>query len=127
MMNTERRKNRRFRPKDPTYVALRPQFDRLGRLLDISPTGLCFQYMSEARDRQTAPAVSLEIDIFISSNGYYLPSLPCRLIYNRQVKGSKKLPSGLEDRRCGLRFGRLVKKQADELNLYINDYTRNNA
>ena len=124
-MNTERRENVRVRPKDPTYVALRPKFAKLGRLLDISQTGLCFQYMSESKDKgdQVATPVSLEIDIFISNNGYYLPSLPCRLIYDTEVKDRKKLPSGLEDRRCGLHFGRLVKKQTDELTLYLKDHT----
>lgn len=124
-MNTERRKFVRVRPKDPTYVALRPKFAKLGRLLDISQNGLSFQYISASKGKadQRANVVSLEIDLFISNNGYYLPSLPCRLAYDAEVKGKKALPIGLEDRRCGLQFGRLVKTQADELIRYLKDHT----
>ena len=126
-MNAERRKHVRVKPKDPTYVALRPRFAKLGKLLDISQTGLCFQYMSESRslDEEMAAPVSVEIDLFISNNGYYLPSLPCRLVYDTEIKPIKELPSGLEDRRCGVQFGRLVKKQSDELRLYLEIHTVN--
>ena len=124
-MNTERRKNVRVKPKDPTFVALRPKFAKLGKLLDISTTGLCFQYMSETKGKggQLATPVSLEIDIFISNNGYYLPSLPCKLIYDTETKDRRIFPSGLEDRRCGLQFGELMKKQMDEVERYLKNHT----
>ena len=125
MMNSERREKVRLRPKDVTFVALRPKFAKLGKLLDISRCGLCFQYMAESKGEgdHEVNAVSLEIDIFISNNGYYLPSLPCKLIYDTEMRDRRIFPSGLEERRCGLQFGKLMKKQMDELERYLKNHT----
>lgn len=125
MMNTERREEVRLRPKEVTFVALRPKFAKLGRLIDISQQGLCFQYMAECKDKEdlVVNAASLEIDLFINNNRYYLPSLPCKVIYDTEMKDGIMFPSGLEDRRCGLQFRKLMNKQMDELELYLKSHT----
>ena len=125
MMNTERRKKVRLRPKDVTFVVLRPKFVKLGKLLNINRRGLCFQYMAESKGGgdQVVNAVSLKIDLFISNNGYYLPSLPCKLIYETGIKDRMIFPTGLEHRRCGLQFKKLMKKQIDELERYLKNHT----
>ena len=84
MMDAERRRKARLRPKSLTFVAVRPEFARLGKLLDISKGGLCFQYMSE--EDQKVDGTLLKVDVFISQNGYYLPRVPCREIYDTKIK-----------------------------------------
>ena len=115
----------RLRPKDLTFVAVRPKFAKLGRLLDINRRGLCFQYMVESRAEGdlAGSTVSLEIDIFIKNNEYYLPSLLCKLIYDAKMKDGMIFPLGLEYRRCGLKFRKPEKKQIDQLELFLKNQT----
>ena len=125
MINAERREKVRLRPKDLTFVAVRPKFAKLGRLLDISRRGLCFQYMAEsmAEADQEGTTISLEIDIFIKNNEYYLPSLLCKMIYDAKMKDGMIFPFGLEYRRCGLQFRKPERKQIYQLELFLKNQT----
>jgi hypothetical protein len=122
-MNTERRRNARLNPKELTFVAVRPEFSQSGELLDISRGGLCFQYLRKLNpggDMKTP----LKIDIFIINNGYYLPKVPCTLVYDVEDKNGPTLfPMRLEFRRCGLRFGELSEVQAHQVELYLRKHT----
>ena len=118
--DSERREKLRFRPKDATFVALRPNFVKLGKLLDINRSGLCFQYIS--RKDTTEETVSVDIDMFISSNGYYLPNVTCLLIYDEKIKKDSTHFIDLEYRRCGLQFDQLTRKQAEMLELYLQQH-----
>lgn len=124
-MGIERRQIERFRPKESTFVAFRPEFSKMGKLLDISKGGLCFQYM--ARGNQVQDAGALEIDMFLSSNGYYLPNVPCKLVYDAEFKEGGALPDGMECRRCGLRFENLTKEHTTQLELYLKSHTAGTA
>jgi len=125
MINAERREEVRLRPEDLTFVAVRPKFAKLGRLLDISRRGLCFQYMAESRagGDLVGSTVSLEIDIFIRNNEYYLPSLLCTLIYDAEMKDRMIFPIGLEYRRCGLLFRNPERNQIDQLEFFLKNQT----
>ena len=85
-MNAERRRNARVSPKEMTFVAMRPEFSKSGELLDISRGGLCFQYLRRLNHEGNVKT-SLKIDIFIINNGYYLPKVPCTLIYDVEDRG----------------------------------------
>ncbi|MBW1780328.1 MAG: hypothetical protein JRL30_06275 [Deltaproteobacteria bacterium] len=120
----------RLRPGDVTFVAVRPRFARLGRLIDIGEDGLSFQYLEQvgrqAGTRERA-AESFEIDIFVKDKKYYLPGMPCVVIYDKRSDQGETLPAGLETRRCGLQFKRLKKKQADQLDVYLETYAASSA
>jgi anaerobic selenocysteine-containing dehydrogenase len=122
-MNAERRRNERLNPKETTFVVVRPEFSRSGEVLDISSRGLCFQYLRTLNPGGDA-ATSLTIDIFLISNGYYLPKVPCTLIYDvEEKKGPTLFPMNLEFRRCGLQFGKLSHEQTRQVELYLSHYT----
>ncbi|MFC1535272.1 hypothetical protein ACFL7M_18135 [Thermodesulfobacteriota bacterium] len=121
MTDTERREKVRLRPENLTFVAVRPEFAKLGRLLDITIDGLCFQYM--AHGDLVEYASSIEVDIFMNNNGYYLQSIPCEFIYDTVIEKEETLPTGVEFRRCGLHFVKLSKEHIDQLELYIKEYT----
>ena len=120
-MEQERREKERRQPKATTFVALRPEFIKLGKLKDISSSGLCFEYI--AKGEVSPGRDSIEMDMFISGNGYYLPNVPCRLVYD--VKKTKEMTFmvGLEYRRCGLQFTRLSEKQMGQLEYYLTHHT----
>jgi len=117
----ERREHTRLKPKDLTFVALRPDFTRLGKIVDISGGGLCFQYM--AKEKQPPDGSAVHADIFISSNGYYLPGVPCKMVYEKKMEQDITFPIGLEYRTCGLQFKGLSREQHEKLDYYLNEYT----
>ena len=120
-MEQERREKERRQPKATTFAALRPEFIKLGKLMDISSSGLCFEYITKG---DVAPGPdTLEMDMFISENGYYLPNVPCRLVYDIKTKKEMTFMVGLEYRRCGLQFTRLSEKQMDHLEYYLTHHT----
>jgi hypothetical protein len=122
-MNTERRKNARLNPKELTFIAVRPEFSRSGELLDISRGGLCFQYLRKQNPGGDM-GTPLKIDIFIINNGYYLPKVPCTLVYDEEgKKGSTLFSMNFEFRRCGLQFGKLSHEQASQVELYLSHHT----
>jgi len=121
-MNAERRRNARLNPKEPTFVVVRPEFSRSGELLDISRGGLCFQYLRKLNPGGDVKT-PLKIDIFIINNDYYLPKVPCTLVYDVEKKGTTLFPMSFELRRCGLQFGELSKEQNRQVELYLNNYT----
>jgi c-di-GMP-binding flagellar brake protein YcgR len=122
-MNAERRRNARVSPKELTFVVVRPEFSRSGELLDISQGGLCFRYLRKLNPGEDV-ATSLKIDIFIINNDFYLPKVPCTLVYDiKEKKGPTLFPMNLEFRRCGLQFEELSEKQARQMELYLNHYT----
>ena len=124
MMENERRGKVRLRPKVLTFVAVRPGFVELGRLLDIGEEGLSFQYLGKSGGigGQKEDKLSFEVDIFLSDKKYYLPRVPCVLIYDRKSEEGATFPFGLENRHCVLRFRRLKKGQIDQLGLYLKEY-----
>ena len=122
-MNAERRRTLRLHPKEPTFVVMRPEFSKSGKILDISRGGLCFQYLFKSNPSEGG-AVSVKIDIFIINNGYYLPKVPCKLIYDVEKKEATSFSISLEIRRCGLQFGELSKEQNRQLELYLNKHTQ---
>ena len=122
-MNNERRRNSRVSPKEVTFVAVRPEFSKSGELLDISRGGLCFQYLRRLNHEDNVKT-SLKIDIFIINNGYYLPKVPCTLIYDvEEKKGPNLFPMRLESRHCGLQFGKLSLEQTRQVELYLIHHT----
>ena len=119
-IKAERRDSLRLRPKEKTFVALRPEFVKLGKLLDISKRGLCFQYISKGEPIEELPL--LNIDMFNSNNGYYWPNIPCKLIYDEKIPKGMTFVMGLEYRRCGLQFDTLSKQQIDQLDFYLQEH-----
>ena len=121
-LQTERRESLRLRPRLDTFVALRPEFSTLGKLLDINTSGLCFQYITKQAPVDTPEA--LNIDMFDDTDGYYLPNIPCRMVYDEKSKTDMTYVMGLEYRRCGLRFGRLSPEQKEQLDRYLQEHTK---
>ena len=120
-MEPERREKQRRQPKATTYVALRPEFVKLGKLLDISSSGLCFEYIAKG-DLVPGPD-TLELDMFISGNGYYLPNVPCRQVYDARTEKKLTFMVDLEYRRCGLEFTRMSEKLMGQLEYYLTNHT----
>ena len=122
-MNDERRKFERLEPKDLTFAALRPGFSKLGKILDVSKGGLCFQYVTP-QGKHTNEKAPIEIDVFMGDESYYLHDIPSKLIYDREIEEGLDYPKGVEYGRCGLQFGKLTKEQASQWSFFLEYRTK---
>jgi hypothetical protein len=122
-MIPEKRKHIRFLAKDDAYVALGTHFNKVGKLKDISIGGLAFRYIDNTED---CVQDSSTVAIFVSENGFYLPDLACRLIYDSPLHVTNNIQyfkTPFRIIRCGLQFTAITEYQLDKLESFMNHYT----
>jgi c-di-GMP-binding flagellar brake protein YcgR len=117
-MGPERRKTVRFLPQTETYVVLRPDFTKLGRLINISKGGLAFHYIAH----QTEGQAPTHLDLFAGNDAFYLSRIPCRVIYDIRYPENEKSLKLVEHMRCGLEFGEMTEVQATQLESYLKNH-----
>lgn len=107
----DRRQHPRYRVDDEVFLAFRPQFDRIGKLKDISQGGVAFEYtvFQESQPVQTA-----EIDIFSAAKDFHLPRVLCKIVYDVKLDSYPSF-NNIVTRRCGLQFQDLSEQQAAQL------------
>jgi len=113
----ERRKHKRFRAPRDAYVAVRPAYLKLGRVIDIGPGGLTFRYIAE----EHPPDLSSQLDIFLASQDFYLDKVPFETISDFQADA---IPfSSVSMRECSVQFGDLTSEQKSQLEFFIQNHT----
>ena len=117
-MKQERRKYTRFQPEDQTFVVVRPDFIKLGRLLDISERGLSFQHSAGMGEKDS----SVQIDIFKGDNTFYLSKVTGTVVYDRKDDSD----FCFDHCRCGVHFGALTEEQGAQLTDYIQRFAKGN-
>ena len=96
----DRRKSVRYGLSTDVFLVFRPAFDRLGALKDVSMGGAAFEYSVFG---QYEKVDEVEVDIFASQPDHFLlRQVTCRVVYD--VKLHQPSLSGIETRRCGLKF-----------------------
>jgi len=120
----DRRQHERFRVRDAAFVVLRPRspilgqdVDIVGRIMDISKSGLVLRYVSS----QERSYESFELDIVLSGNGFRLNGVPVKTILDRQMADGAASNSTTVRRR-GVQFGTLTDKQLTQLERFIRDH-----
>lgn len=114
----ERRKSTRYALRTDVFLALRPGFTTLGKLMDVSGGGVAFEYAVFDQHEKVA---AVDVDIFASEpDQFMLSRVPCRVVYD--VKIQKPTLGGIETRRCGLKFEQLSQQQSELLNLLLIKY-----
>ena len=119
MLQQNKRRFPRFSPKDVTFVALRPDFSHFGKVLDISNGGLRFQFMGAPLPPEKGRRLTL--DLFVRNNGYYLPEVPCEVVYENREEPSEEIL--LATCHFGLRFTNLTREQIEKIGQYIEIHT----
>ena len=125
-METERRKFERMIPAETTFVAFRPGFEKLGRIKDICMGGLGCEYqMPGPSNKDSENEASSEIDIFQSDDRFYLPRVPCSVVYDISLgeSASEAPEPKIEKRRCGFEFGALTAAVTEKLKAFLRDHT----
>ena len=113
----ERRKFTRFRVQDDAFAALRGNFTKVGKIYDISLNGLAFRYITEKIINENLNCV----DVFLSSNGFHMPDIPCTVIYDEGESISNS--NSVSSYRCGLEFKALKEDHKDQLEFFLNHHT----
>ena len=121
-MDIKKRRYQRFSVQDDAFAALGNDFDKIGRVNDISIKGLALSYLSE-RVKVGSYSDDSEVEIFLTGNRFYLHNVPCRVVYDIIDPKSDKIYR-IMTRRCGLHFGELSKNQSELLELFLKNYTR---
>lgn len=123
-MRRELRRTERYLTKEGAIGAFFPtepdDFLRVGRIIDISEKGLGLRYFAHAGE--TRPPTHM--DIFGSCHPLiYIGNIPTQVVYDREVL---EIPGGnLRVRRCGVKFGKLSKKQFSQLHHFMRNYIKN--
>ncbi len=118
-MEPEKRNHERHDFGDTVYAVMRPDFSNLGKLRNISMGGLCIEYLAET---PSSPQCT-HVDIFTSHEGFYLPEVPCALVYDEPSVGMQASDfSTCHHRRCGLRFGELSREQELKIRFFIEHH-----
>jgi hypothetical protein len=116
-VQTNQRKNKRFRALDGAFVAIKPSDTHVGRLIDISMGGLAFDYVIG----QELPRPPTELEVFVKGSTFRLSHIPCKAIWVK-TSGLGRMNS-ISKRRCGVRFGKLTEQQELMLKAFIERYT----
>jgi hypothetical protein len=110
----ERRESTRFQVQQGAFVALGPEYEKVGQIIDMSMGGLSFRYMAEY-DVSTEAA---ELDIFMNDNGFYLKSVPFDTVSD--CEPPENIPfSSIATRRCSVQFRELSPGQKSRLEAFI--------
>lgn len=122
-MRSERRKYTRFLAEKDVYAALGTNFNKVGKLKDISIGGLAFEYIGYT---ENCVQDSSMVAIFHSHNEFHLPNLVCRLICNLTIADDNDDSEFIRQYaryRCAVQFGDITAKQRKQLEFFINHYT----
>jgi PilZ domain-containing protein len=114
--NMERRKFTRFLTQNDAFAALRGNLTKVGKICDISLKGLAFRYLAEKISNETFT----HVDIFLSTNGFHLPEIPCTVVYDEKESISQS--HVVLAYRCGLKFEPLKEEQQNKLEYFLNNF-----
>jgi hypothetical protein len=118
-MQTEQRACERLSVVKNAYAALRAGTFKVGKIQNISMSGLMFSYIGLDIPENT----TTEVDLFIVQENIYLPNLPCKVVHSVTRK-SKNKELSFAYSRCGLSIGTLEKKKKKNLEKFINNSTK---
>ena len=121
-MANERRRFVRFQVTSPTYAALGHNFDKVGKVKDISVGGFAFEYISD----QDSMEAMTHVDILLLDEDIHLSKLPCTVAYERDVRKHdtlRRFGRPLVTKQCGVKFGNLAENQRNQLEHLITRHT----
>lgn len=122
MKNDQRSYERRV-PIGNVYAALGRNYEKVGKLIDLSLGGLGFEYMPN----EYVHLQAYQIDIFKVGEVINLHKLPCRIVYDFPllpvrdgIESLKKSPN----RRCGVEFKSMPEESSAQLALFLESHTK---
>ena len=115
----DQRKNKRFRVNDGGFARFRSKPAKLGKMIDISRSGLSLFYI----DRSGELGSFSEIDLLFSDDAFYIDRVSSKIISNEETSSCYS-PNPLKIKRMRLHFEKLNAKQTALLETFIRRYTK---
>jgi hypothetical protein len=119
----EQRKHKRFFPKDSAFAVSERFLFGVGTLVDISGSGVSFQYAYDSADDWDLLKGSVKLDLFKSKPSRSVIGIEGTVIYDSALHWKIGVFGNYQMRRCGVQFGELSGNQSSELELFIKDFT----
>jgi len=115
-IDVNRRQFPRYNVKEMIFLTFRPEFNKMGKLKNISKSGVAFEYTSfdERVCLKDSRGENVEVDIFSSGGDFHVTRLPCKVVYDVPVAHGSDLHA-CWSRRCGLEFESLSIFQSSQL------------
>ena len=104
------------------YAALGHNFDKVGKVKDISVGGFAFEYISDRDSR----GEMTEADIVLLDGEIHLSKVPCTVAYEHDLRKHDTLlrfGRPLVTKQCGIKFGNLGENQRTQLENLITRHT----
>jgi hypothetical protein len=118
----ERREHERFEVPQGAYVTLGPGGRVLGKIVDISMSGVAFGYIDGVEPSKG----SNELDLFFMDSSFSLRKVPFKTIWNIEIPNEIHY-STEPMRHTGVQFKRLKRNQASELKSFIESHDVGNV
>jgi hypothetical protein len=120
MQLAEQRENKRFQVPRDAFAALRPDYIKVGQIMNIGMGGLGFRYLGSE-----GPSIASELDIFLAGRTFYLYKVPFQTVWDFVTN---EMPSSsINMKVCGLQFGDLTPHQISQLEYFIQAYALGEA
>ncbi|MGD9088885.1 MAG: PilZ domain-containing protein [Desulfobacterales bacterium] len=110
-------------PVGNVYTALGPDYEKVGKLIDLSRGGLAFEYISN----ENKETVLTRVNIFKVGEVFNLHNLPCKVVYDTPIPPARDGIQSLKyshNRRCGIQFDMLPKEDRVQLAMFIESHTK---
>lgn len=115
---SERRKEKRFKLKDPAFAIMYYSPTRIGQITDISRSGLAVRYVKNGEGSKELN----ELDIYKSDFKFRVDNIKVKTVSDVEIIG-KPFDGPKEMRRCGIQFENLSRSQISQLDNIIQNFT----
>ena len=113
----DRRKDKRFKLKDPVFALMYFSPTMMGRVTDISRSGAAVRYVKSGDGYRELN----QLDIFKSDFKLYIENIKAKTISDMEII-DKTFIGSKEIRRCGIQFEVLSNNQLSQLENFIQDF-----
>ncbi len=119
----ERRKDKRYFPKEWVSAFCQTSIVGIAKLVDISKGGVAFQYSQGPGFNLATLKKRLKVDLFETVSSQGVKGIDCTVVYDSEVPRQNNPSSGYRLRRCGVRFDEPNWYQSLQLEAFIKDFT----
>ena len=117
----ERRCHERVIPEKEVLAAIRPTFEKMGRVIDISGGGLSFEYSVLSDDPNEN--VNAEMELFMLNGQFYVHGIRCKVVYDAILSEQASPLANYKKtskKRCGVQFTGLPEEQKKKIDDFLN-------
>jgi hypothetical protein len=119
----DRRKYKRFRVIDDTFVLLGSSNHQKCLIINISLGGLSFRYYAGTTEiKEFSPTDTGKLDIIRATENLRIRQIPFETVYDIEFENEISMHS-FRTRKRGVRFTRLTRQHRSQLEQFIKEHT----